>query len=58
MVAYLRRVILLAGTVLLSHVIAQFPPKPEGVTTLQSRFHEGVSISYKEVSVGRRELRI
>ena len=30
--------------------IAQFPPTIEGVTVLQSKFHEGVTISYKEVS--------
>lgn len=29
---------------------AQFPPKPEGLTTLRSKFHENVTISYKEVS--------
>jgi hypothetical protein len=29
---------------------AQFPPKQEGFTTLKSRFHENVTISYKEVS--------
>ncbi|KAF2170191.1 hypothetical protein M409DRAFT_19794 [Zasmidium cellare ATCC 36951] len=28
-------------------VVAVFPPKPEGVTTLPSRFHEGVTVSYK-----------
>ena len=28
---------------------AQFPPKPEGVTVLKSRFHENVTISFKEV---------
>ena len=27
-----------------------FPPKPEGVTVLKSKFHENVTISYKEVS--------
>ena len=26
-----------------------FPPTPEGVTTVQSKTHEGVSISFKEV---------
>lgn len=31
-----------------SLVFAQFPPTPEGITTLKSRFHEGVEISYKE----------
>ena len=28
---------------------AQFPPKPEGITVLKSRFHENVTISFKEV---------
>lgn len=32
-------------------VLAQFPPKPEGVTTLKSKYHEGVKISYKEVYI-------
>jgi hypothetical protein len=31
-------------------VSAQFPPIPEGVTVLKSKFGDGVSISYKEVS--------
>ena len=30
-------------------VFCQFPPTPEGVTTLKSKYHEGVTISYKEV---------
>lgn len=30
-------------------VAAQFPPKPEGVTVLKSKFNENVTISYKEV---------
>ncbi len=29
---------------------AQFPPKPEGLTVLRSKFHENVTISFKEVS--------
>ena len=29
---------------------AQFPPTPEGVTVVKSKFHEGVTISYKDVS--------
>lgn len=28
---------------------AQFPPTPENITVLESRFGDGVSISYKEV---------
>lgn len=31
-------------------VRAQFPPTPKGVTKLKSKFHENVTISYKEVS--------
>lgn len=33
----------------LPFVIAQFPPKPEGVTVLDSKFNDGIYISYKEV---------
>lgn len=29
---------------------AQFPVKPEGLKVLESRFGDGVQISYKEVS--------
>lgn len=28
---------------------AQFPPTPEGVKVLKSKFHENVTISFKEV---------
>jgi hypothetical protein len=28
---------------------AQFPPKPEGRTIIKSKFHENVTISFKEV---------
>lgn len=28
---------------------AQFPPEPKGITVLKSKFHENVTISYKEV---------
>ena len=31
-------------------VNAQFPPKPEGLKVLESRFGDGVQISYKAVS--------
>lgn len=31
--------------------LAGFPPEPEGITTLKSRFHPGISISYKEPSI-------
>jgi hypothetical protein len=37
----------LATQILFAH--AQFPPKPEGVTILDSKFGDGVYISYKEV---------
>lgn len=40
--------ILLAGLTGLG--VAQFPPKPEGVTTLKSKFHDNVTLSFKEVS--------
>lgn len=32
----------------------QFPPKPQGITVLESRFHNDVKISYKEVSQWKR----
>ena len=38
---------------LFSLVAAQFPPKPEGITVLKSKFHENVTISFKQV---RREI--
>lgn len=31
-------------------VRAQFPPTPKGVTILQSKLHENITISYKEAS--------
>lgn len=30
---------------------AQFPPAREGITVVQSKFHENVSISFKEVGL-------
>ncbi|KAL7800278.1 Alpha/Beta hydrolase protein [Trichoderma ceciliae] len=30
---------------------AQFPPKPEGLTVLRSKFHENVTISFKEPGI-------
>ncbi|PYI04632.1 lysosomal protective protein precursor [Aspergillus sclerotiicarbonarius CBS 121057] len=30
---------------------AQFPPKPEGITVLQSKLHENVSLSFKEPGI-------
>ena len=37
-------------------VLAQFPPTPEGVTTLKSRFDENIAISYKEVRAKSDEI--
>jgi hypothetical protein len=37
-------------------IASQFPPNPEGVTTIQSRIQPGVSISYKEVSNAYQQL--
>lgn len=34
---------------LMCTVNAQFPPTPEGVTTVPSRFNNGVTLSYKQV---------
>ena len=31
---------------------AQFPPTPKGLTVLKSKFHENVTISFKEVRLG------
>ncbi|POS76707.1 serine carboxypeptidase [Diaporthe helianthi] len=31
--------------------LAQFPPKPEGVTTLRSKLHENVTLSFKEPKI-------
>jgi hypothetical protein len=33
-----------------------FPPVPKGVSTLLSKLHPGVSISYKEVSVNHIQI--
>lgn len=41
---------LAASVSLFGLVSAQyFPPIPEGITTLQSKFNNGISITYKEV---------
>ena len=34
---------------LLSVATAQFPPESDGITVLKSKFHENVTISFKEV---------
>lgn len=36
---------------LLGLAAAQFPPKPEGVTTVKSKLHENVTISFKEPGI-------
>ncbi|KAK5128269.1 hypothetical protein LTR85_002936 [Meristemomyces frigidus] len=41
----------LAALSLASITRAGFPPKPEGITGLQSKIHPGVSISYKEPGI-------
>lgn len=42
---------ILATYSLIGPVSAQFPPKPQGITHLHSKFHQNVTISYKEVSL-------
>lgn len=46
-------VIMLSSGLLLSGLLglglAQFPPTPEGLKVLKSKFQENVTISYKEV---------
>lgn len=32
-------------------IFSQFPPSRENITTVKSRFHEGIKISYKEPSI-------
>ena len=39
----------LALLMCITFALAQFPPEPEGITVLRSRFDNGVTISYKEV---------
>ncbi|KAI0121382.1 carboxypeptidase C [Xylariales sp. AK1849] len=41
----------LAVSGLLALARAQFPPQPEGVTILKSKFHENVTISFKEPGI-------
>ena len=41
---------IVAGLSIIATASAQyFPPTPEGVTTVKSKTHEGVSVSFKEV---------
>lgn len=48
---------IIVGSVgLFSIASAQFPPEPEGLTILHSRFDDDVYISYKEVRIYRHVL--
>lgn len=47
----LKRFTWLTGALLVAPACAQFPPKPENVTTVKSKLHHGIEISYKEVDV-------
>lgn len=40
---------LIIGARLLARANSQFPPTPEGVTVIKSKFHSDITISYKEV---------
>lgn len=44
----MRSTVVLGG--LASLAAAQFPPEPEGLKVLKSKFHENVTITYKEAS--------
>ncbi|PSR84070.1 carboxypeptidase S1 [Coniella lustricola] len=43
------RLLILTG--LIQTIVAQFPPEPQGVTVLQSKFHENVTLSFKEPGI-------
>jgi hypothetical protein len=43
------KALLSAGIVFAHNALAQFPPIPKGVTEVKSKFHKGITISYKEV---------
>ncbi|KAI0864747.1 carboxypeptidase S1 [Xylaria cubensis] len=42
---------ILVGSSLFGFVFSQFPPRPIGITVLQSKFHENVTISFKEPKI-------
>ncbi|KAI0453898.1 carboxypeptidase S1 [Xylaria acuta] len=42
---------IVVGSSLLGFTFAQFPPQPTGITVLQSKFHENVTISFKEPEI-------
>ncbi|KIV90011.1 hypothetical protein PV10_07361 [Exophiala mesophila] len=50
---HMRATVFTSATLLLhaARTVAQFPPTPENVTVLESKFGDGVSISYKETHV-------
>jgi hypothetical protein len=43
--------VVIFGLSFLAWTKAQFPPQPSGVTTLPSRFHPGITVSYKETDI-------
>lgn len=47
---------LIAGALALTPVVvlAQLPPPLKDVTTLKSKYHEGVTISYKEACLSKQ----
>ena len=47
---YLLAAFLVASNLFNFSCAQYFPPTPEGITVLKSRFRENVTISYKEVS--------
>lgn len=49
MIAHTNTAAAITWFALASSAVAQFPAAPVGVTVLESRFGEGVTISYKEV---------
>ncbi|KAI8948144.1 carboxypeptidase S1 [Xylaria longipes] len=42
---------IVVGGSLFGFTFAQFPPRPTGITVLQSKFHENVTISFKEPEI-------
>ena len=49
---------LAATTVFIASVVAQFPPTPEGLTKLVSKYNPDISISYKEVAITKFGYRV
>ncbi|KAI0871702.1 carboxypeptidase S1 [Hypoxylon argillaceum] len=42
---------IVVGSSLFGFTLAQLPPRPAGITVLQSKFHENVTISFKEPEI-------